>query len=219
MSLFSQITAKPWTQAQALIDNAHTGPTFALPRASLGLRVFLGVVTVLFVLLITAYGARMVQEDWRPTPPISLLWTNTVLLILGSGALQLALIGSETGRTHWLNRGVAFGGIFTLAFLGGQIVAWNQLSTLPAFEVTNPAIAFFYMITIAHALHMGGGMVALGRVTTRLWREGDTEEVQGSLGRCALYWHTLLIIWLVLFGLLFSGNENLGFLLTLCGLR
>jgi cytochrome c oxidase subunit III len=29
----------------------------------------------------------------------------------------------------------------------------------------------------------------------------------------------LLAVWLVLFGLLFSGNENLGFLLAICGLK
>jgi hypothetical protein len=29
----------------------------------------------------------------------------------------------------------------------------------------------------------------------------------------------LLAIWLLLFGLLFSGNDNLGILLTLCGIK
>ncbi len=219
MSVFSTLSVKPWTKAQVLIDDQHQGYSFALPKASLGLRVFLGVVTVLFMLMIVAYGDRMAAEDWRPTPQISLLWFNTALLILGSAALQMALIGSETGRLNWLYRGVIAGGIFTLGFLAGQIFAWEQLSQLPTFSITNPAIAFFYMITVAHALHMAGGIIALGRTAKQLWRDGDTKALRLSLGRCTLYWHYLLIVWLVLFGLLFSGNDNLGFLLAICGIR
>jgi len=53
----------------------------------------------------------------------------------------------------------------------------------------------------------------------KLWRGSDVARVRLSVGLCAVYWHFLLVVWLVLFGLLFSGNDNLGILLAICGLR
>jgi cytochrome c oxidase subunit 3 len=43
-------------------------------------------------------------------------------------------------------------------------------------------------------------------------------RVRQSVELCTLYWHFLLGVWLVLFGLLFTGN-NLDLLLKLCGIR
>ena len=78
MSFFGHLTEKPWLTAQGRIDDLHDGVAFAsVPKAKLGLRFFLAVVTVLFMLLTIAYAERMVHEDWRPAPPLQLLWLNT----------------------------------------------------------------------------------------------------------------------------------------------
>ena len=89
------------------------------------------------------------------------------------------------------------------------------------FELTNPAIALFILITGLHGLHLLGGLVAWGRTTDKLWRRDDFEagQVRQSVELCTLYWHFMLAVWLVLFVLLFSGNDNLGILLALCGIR
>jgi cytochrome c oxidase subunit 3 len=64
-----------------------------------------------------------------------------------------------------------------------------------------------------------GGLAALGRTAAQVRRGLAVAEVRLSVELCTVYWHFLLLVWLVLFGLLFSGNDNLGVLLTLCGLR
>jgi cytochrome c oxidase subunit 3 len=219
VSLFSQLTAKPWEAAQVRIDDLHQGGTFALPKAKLGLRVFFAVATVLFLLLIMAYGARMEFEDWRPAPQPRLLWLNTAMLVLSSIGMQWAQIAARRGDLEAVRNGMIAGGIFAVAFLGGQILAWRQLGSMPAFDVTSPAIGFFYLITGLHGLHLFGGLVAWYRTAARLWGGGDAVRVLLSIELCTIYWHFLLLLWLVLFGLLFSGNDNLGILLTLCGIR
>jgi cytochrome c oxidase subunit 3 len=211
--------AKPWVTTQAMVDDFHVGGTFALSKAKLGLRVFLAVVTVLFTLLILAYGSRMALEDWRPQPQLSLLWLNTVLLVLSSLAMQWAQFSARRGDIDSVWIGLLAGGFFAVAFLGGQIVAWRQLNMLVGFNITNPAIGFFFLITALHGLHLLGGLVALGRTTTKVWRGFELTHVRLSVELCTTYWHYLLLVWLVLFGLLFSGSDNLGILLTLCGLR
>jgi hypothetical protein len=100
VSILRQLTAKPWVTAQARVDDFHPGGTFALPTAKLGLRVFLAVVTVLFMLLILAYGSRMEFEDFRPAPQQRILWLNTAMLVLSSMAMQWAQVAARHGNDH-----------------------------------------------------------------------------------------------------------------------
>ena len=218
MSILQELTAKPWAMDQSAIDDRYAGHTSARTAKQLALRVFLAVVAVLFVLLITAYGGRMVYEDWRPAPQVNLLWANTLVLILSSAALQWAQYSVRRGQLDAMRVGLLFGGAFTLVFLFGQILAWRQLGTMVHFEVTNPAIAFFYLITGLHGVHLLGGLVAWGRTVAKVWGDFDAAKVRQSVELCTTYWHFLLLVWLVLFGLLFTGN-NLDLLLKLCGIR
>ena len=219
MRIFHELTRKPWLTAQEAVVDLHTSAGFALPSAKLALRMFLAVVTVLFMLLIIAYGSRMEFEDWRPSPPLGLLWLNTALLILSSLGLQWARISARRGQRDGVSLGLLAGGGFTFAFLGGQILAWRELQAMTVFDISNPAIAFFYMITGLHGLHLLGGLVAWGRTAVKLWRGFGAGELRLSVELCTVYWHFLLAVWLVLFGLLFSGNDNLGILLSICGIR
>ena len=218
MSIFHELTVKPWTTGQGEIDDLHAAPTSKRAAKRLALRVFLAVVTVLFALLVTAYGDRMAYEDWRPAPQVNLLWANTFVLILSSVALQWAQYSVRRGRMDAMRAGLLAGGTFTVVFLFGQFLAWRQLATMVYFEVTNPAIAFFYLITGLHGLHLLGGLVAWGRTVSKVWGDFDAAKVRQSVELCAVYWHFLLLVWLVLFGLLFTGN-NLDILLKLCGIR
>jgi cytochrome c oxidase subunit 3 len=219
VNLFHQLTEKPWAPTQGNVVQLHDGSAFSVPTATLGLRVFLTVVTVLFSLLVMAYGSRMEFEDWRPAPSQRLLWLNTAMLVLSSVAMQWARIAARRGEIDRVTIGLMGGGIFTLGFLGGQVLAWRQLNMMVAFDITNPAIGFFYLITALHGLHLLGGLVAWGRTTAKVFLGIDVVHMRLSVELCAVYWHFLLLVWLILFGLLFSGNDNLGILLTICGIR
>jgi cytochrome c oxidase subunit III len=219
MAFFRQLTEKPWAPVQGNVVQLHDGSAFSVPTATLGLRVFLAVVTVLFSLLIMAYASRMEFEDWRPAPQQSLLWLNTAMLVLSSVAMQWAKIAARRDELDGVTTGLVAGGAFAIAFLGGQLLAWRQLNMMVVFDITNPAIGFFYLITALHGLHLLGGLVAWGRTTAKVWRGLDVIHMRLSVELCSVYWHFLLLVWLVLFGLLFSGNDNLGILLAICGIR
>ena len=209
---------KPWAADQGKVDDLYAGAASTGLAKKLALRVFLAVVAVLFMLLVTAYGGRMVYEDWRPAPQVNLLWANTLMLILSSVALQWAQYSVRRGQMDSMRVGLLAAGAFTVVFLFGQLLAWRQMGAMVYFQVTNPAIAFFYLITGLHALHLLGGLVAWGRTVTRVWGDFEVAKVRQSVELCTVYWHFLLLVWLVLFGLLFTGN-NLDLLLKLCGIR
>ena len=204
--LVRRLQTKPWIE-QGIIE--EQGAVDA-PAPRVGLWVFLAVVTSLFVLFSMVYNMRSQFPDWRSLPDPSLLWVNTGLLILGSVALQLARGAAARDDLAGLKRNLTAGGVLTIAFLVGQLIAWRQLTTAGYYMATNPADAFFYILTGLHGLLMLGGLWFWGRASLAVWKgleKSTTIEVSGVRLRvqlCSVYWHYLLLIWLVLFSLLLS---------------
>ena len=96
-------------------------------------------------------------------------------------------------------------GLLTSAFVIGQFVAWQQLQANGQFVNTNPANAFFYLLTGVHALHIVGGMYVWARATIKIVRGSDDGAgIRRSIELCTIYWHFLLLVWLILFGLMLS---------------
>lgn len=219
MNILRQLTEKPWEQRSGAGLALEAGYRSDTPATTVGLKLFLCVVSVLFSLLVVAYAERMAYEDWRPTPRQWLLWLNTALLIVSSIAFQWASVSIQRDRLEDAKTGLLGAGLFATGFLIGQLWAWRQLNAMIVFDIRNPAIAFFYLITALHGLHLLGGMVAWGKTVHDLWAGQDPARTRLQVRLCAIYWHFLLLLWLVLFALLFSGNDNLGVLLAICGLR
>ena len=193
---------KPWVAGHGRVVDLHDRRAFFLPTATLGLRVFLAVITVLFSLMVVAYSDRMMVEDWQPLPKPWLLWLNTATLIASSAGLQWASMSARRREIDGVRAGLLAGGVFAFAFLAGQLVAWQELADLGYFAASNPANAFFYLVTAVHGLHLLGGLVAWGRTSNKVWRGTGVIQVRLSVELCAVYWHFLLLVWLILFGLL-----------------
>ncbi|HEX2726908.1 MAG TPA: cytochrome c oxidase subunit 3 [Beijerinckiaceae bacterium] len=196
-----RIASKPWLEPGAAGELPGTGVS-AIPMAKVGLGVLLASLGALFGLFISAYVMRMGFADWRPVPKPTLLWINTGMLMLSSAALQWARGAADRKDPASVRTGVLAAAGAALAFVAGQLLAWQQLSGSGYFVASNPASSFFYLITGLHGLHLLGGLVALGLVTARAWRGGEPGKLPLSLDLCSMYWDFLLLIWLVLFGLL-----------------
>jgi cytochrome c oxidase subunit III len=196
-----RLMAKPWLEEGPLGDFPPAGAS-SVPAAKIGLGVFLAVVGCLFALFFSAYSMRMHMGEWSPLPLPKLLWLNTGVLVLSSAALQGAQHAAQRGQMDGMIAGLLAGGASALAFLGGQLLAWRELTEAGYFVATSAANAFFYTLTAVHGLHLLGGLAALGRTAGKLWRGFDLEQVRLSVELCAIYWHFLLLVWLVMFGLL-----------------
>src|SRR5207249_2168831 len=151
---------------------------------------------------------RLNLTDWRALPVPRLLWFNTGVLIVSSVALQWAYMAARRNDLDGVVVGLFAGGASAVTFLVGQLLVWQQLNVAGYFLASNPANAFFYLITAAHGLHLIGGLVALGRTTARMWRGVEMIQLRLSVELCAIYWHFLLLVWLVLLGLLTGWTEN-----------
>ncbi len=202
-----RLTAKPWLEEGPIGNFPGTG-AIGQPAAKIGLGVFLAVVGSLFALFISAYSMRMNMVDWRALPVPRLLWFNTGVLVLSSVALQWAYMAARRNDIDGVILGLLAGGASAVTFLVGQLLAWQQLNVAGYFLASNPANSFFYLITAAHGLHLMGGLVALGRTTAKVWRGAAMAQLRLSVELCAIYWHFLLLVWLVLLGLLTGWTDS-----------
>ncbi|MGI9305127.1 MAG: cytochrome c oxidase subunit 3 [Gammaproteobacteria bacterium] len=201
--LRQSLNTRPWAE-QGLIGHYHDGGAIPAPAVKVGLWVFLAVATSLFALFLSAYAIRMDLGDWTPLPDPPLLWLNTGVLVLGSIFFQRAKNSARREQLEGVRVGLILAGLFTFLFLIGQLWAWQQLNDEGYFLTSNPANAFFYVLTAVHGLHLLGGLWVWARATLRVYNGFEAEHVRLSVELCTLYWHFLLLVWLVLFGLLIS---------------
>jgi cytochrome c oxidase subunit III len=206
--LFRQtINVQPW-QAQIAGHEVH-GAAFERPAAKTALWVFLGVATSLFALFIGAYAMRLNFLDWNPLPQPRLLIANTAVLVVASLAMEWTAFAARRGDIDRVRKGLAVSGVLTIAFLIGQLVVWRQLADAGYFMATSAATAFFYLLTAVHGVHVLGGLVAWGRSSVRAFGAADPGRIRLGVELCAIYWHFLLVIWVVLFAVLVSNYLGL----------
>ena len=179
--------------------------TFRIPAPKIGLWAFLATATFLFSMLFSAYLGdigHMGMPGWRSLPMPWVLWVNTVLLLLSSVALQWAWIAVRRGHEGGLRFAMLTAGVLAALFVLGQLEVWRQLSAAGVFLATNPISSFFYLITALHGLHVLGGLVAWGRTMGKTWKGIYTAQNHLGVELCAIYWHFLLLAWLVMFSLI-----------------
>ncbi|MGH8509708.1 MAG: cytochrome c oxidase subunit 3 [Gammaproteobacteria bacterium] len=199
------LNTKPWIEQQHPIASIRGEGALSLPPVKVGLGVFLAVATSLFALFISAYFMRRMGADWTRLADPTVLWWNTALLCLGSIYFQRTRAAAQRGQIDGVKVGLLAGGAFTFAFLAGQLWAWRQLNASGFYVAANPASDFFYLLTALHGLHLLGGLWVWGRTTAKVWRGGfEVAAVRLSVELCTVYWHFLLVVWLILFGLLLS---------------
>jgi cytochrome c oxidase subunit III len=198
-----------------------------LRRARLGLLVALTPVLMLFVSFTSAYVVRQglptldprtnqLVRDWIPVKLPTLLFVNTVVLLLSSVGMELArrqtklaavaaatkspgeVPVTEEGKTPWLAMTVALGALF----LFGQWMAWKQLAASGFYVATTPSSSFVYLLTGAHAVHLMGGVLALlvAGLFVLLRRPVTTRSIVVDV--TGWYWHFMAALWVYIFALL-----------------
>ncbi len=206
MSLFSRLTEKSWETP----GGEHIDPTlYRPPAARVGVIVYFGVITVLFTLVTSAYVMRMgmpgmghgAMGDWRPMPEPPLLWINSFVLLLSSVAWEVARIGARKGRAETMRHALLGAGALGILFLAGQLLLWREFLASGYYASSNPANAFFYLITALHGLHLAGGLFFWVRAVLGLRAGAD---VRLPVELCAVYWHFLLLVWALMLALLIS---------------
>ncbi|MDQ3710832.1 MAG: cytochrome c oxidase subunit 3 [Acidobacteriota bacterium] len=180
----------------------------AEPHSSNKLRIamwfLLLVVMMTFGGLIAAYiviSTNGVME-WQPFALPIQVWISTVLILASSVTYKIAhsMLSADKQQKakSWLLATTVFGGMF----IASQLLAWVELVQRGVYVQSNPYAGFFYILTAVHAVHVIGGIAALGYILLRTWQATASDEelfkrkqLSNSVG---WYWHFMDGLWIFL---------------------
>ncbi len=170
----------------------------------IGIWVALVSVAMLFIALTSAYiWVQANRTTWVGLEPPSMLWATTAVIVLSSVAFELARRMLRQNHyasfARWMGMTTLLGTLFVI----GQLVAWRQLVAQGLYVNTNPHSSFFYLLTSLHAVHLLGGIIALGYLTVMAVRNRIGIRQRHATGAMATYWHFMGVLWIYLFVLLF----------------
>lgn len=181
---------------------AERGPISA---PALGMILFISSEVMFFAGLFGAYFTiRSRAAAW---PPAGIEGSEIVMpalataVLVGSSFTAHRAVGSAersdaTGASAWLAITMAMGA----AFLAAQGFEYSELG----FSVADHSYGtLFYTMTGFHALHVAGGLVALGLVWLKNARGDLREGRAGSAVAVGYYWHFVDVVWLLLFAVLY----------------
>jgi cytochrome c oxidase subunit 3 len=169
---------------------------------------------VLLIVLMTFGGiigayvviATNAAAEWQPFDLPIQVWISTAIILVSSVSYHYAKLlthkDEQAQARKWLLITTALGA----TFISSQILAWTALVSRGLYLRGNPYAGFFYLLTAIHALHVIGGIIALGVVVLRGWyptRDPDEYRYRKNLTTAVgWYWHFMGALWIVLFVLL-----------------
>lgn len=162
------------------------------------------VVLMTFGGLISAYIVVSTNGvlEWNPFDLPKQIWVSTFLILASSITYQIAQAAlnkeNQIKAKNYFLATTVFGGMF----IASQLLAWFALAKSGVYVASNPYAGFFYILTAVHAVHVIGGITALGFIILRVWREtGSSEELikrRQVVGAVGWYWHFMDGLWIFL---------------------
>jgi cytochrome c oxidase subunit III len=163
-------------------------------------------IVMFFMAMASAYiYLRANSTRWVPLHLPWIIWGNTALLLLSSGAMELARRRLALADVAQFRKLWAVATTLGVLFLIGQLVAWRQFVLAGFYVSTNQASSFFYIFTGLHGLHLLGGICALLYVS---FRKFEKAKVSRSVAAevASYYWHFMDGLWIFLLTLLYLGK-------------
>ena len=144
--------------------------------------------------------------EWQPFALPIQVWVSTLIILASSITYHLGKLSVERNDQQAAKKWLIVTTVLGAAFISSQLLSWLALVNRGLYMASNPYAGFFYIMTAVHAVHVLGGIAALGAILLRVWY--PTESADNIVGRSTLaqvvgwYWHFMGGIWIVIFILL-----------------
>lgn len=180
-----------------------------------GVRIFLVSLGILFATTLIAFLVIRIQikDSWPTDLPAlpGLLLLSTGVMILSSVTLQRAMSGVRGNRPARTRSMMVVTLGLGLGFLVLQGMCWWSWLEVVSGRWGESAeyrfaLSNFYVLTGLHALHVIGGLIPMFVVTRRAFGRGYTPDDCAGITYCAMYWHFLDGVWVILYLSLLIGT-------------
>ncbi|MCC9598991.1 cytochrome c oxidase subunit 3 [Stieleria sp. JC731] len=178
--------------------------------------IFIGSLLVFFVTSILLYGLYVYSRRNDPRSAIELpgaFLVSTIFLVSISGLVHWAT--RTVRRDRFGQTAILLGASTFAAIVFTVIQCWAMLKMLlgsDAFAGTGQGVAgMVIVLAVLHALHVLGGIIALGIVAARASIGLYDHERHWPVDFAAQYWHFLDIVWLCMMLAFWCTTGGFGF--------
>jgi cytochrome c oxidase subunit 3 len=145
--------------------------------------------------------------NWLTFNLPSLFYVSTAIIIVSSGTMYWAQQAIKSNNTAAVKIGLMLTFLLGLTFCFTQIQAWKALAASGIFFAGKQSTlsgSILYVITFMHFMHLLGGLIALFFTQLANLRGKYSAQKHLGLSLCAIFWHFLDILWVILFLFLYS---------------
>ena len=163
----------------------------------------MGSILMFFGGLTSAYIVRKPEGNWLEFVLPEYFTFSTIIIIVSS--IILFFVKGQLRKNNSAFQLVLSVLLLGLLFTFFQFKGWQQLIAQGVYltgEGSNASGSFLYVLTLAHLVHLFGGLIALLYVTIQSKKKVFTIENSLAIDLTSLYWHFLALLWLFVFALL-----------------
>ena len=128
------------------------------------------------------------------------LWLSTGLLLVVSAGLHFAIYAAKRSRfiPVMVRTTIALGAALVFLLVQSDAMSYLVLQTRSFDKSAFSPYPYTVVLAFLHALHVLAGLVGLLIVTTKAYLRLYDHEKHLGLEVCAIYWHFLDIVWVVM---------------------
>jgi len=160
--------------------------------------VAMGSLIMMFAGLTSAFIVKSSQTGWKPVTLPSVFWASTIVILLSSGTIFLALRSFKERNITGYRLLMIATLLLGAAFIGLQWVGFEKLWDQQITFKGSGAGQFLYVIFGFHALHVAGGILALLVLVTKTFVEEVKIYSSVPTEIAVTYWHFVDLLWIYL---------------------
>jgi cytochrome c oxidase subunit 3 len=161
--------------------------------------VALGSIVMMFAGLTSAYVVKREQPNWTTFDMPRIFWYSTMIMLASSLTIQVALRSFKDREMRRYRALVVATLCMGIVFVVLQWIGFNQIWHQGITLKGAGAAQFLYIIFGLHALHVLGGVIALGIMFIRAFNRRYRSYNPVPIEIAATYWHFVDLLWIYLF--------------------
>jgi cytochrome o ubiquinol oxidase subunit 3 len=124
---------------------------------------------------------------------------ETACLLLSSFTCGLATIGARMHSGLWFHGAMAVTFVLGAAFIGIEVHEFADMVARGAGPTRSAFLSAFFTLVGCHGLHVTAGLLWLLTMMAQVFAKGYRPDILRRILCFGLFWHTLDIIWVALF--------------------
>lgn len=183
------------------------GPASQRVVVGYGFWIFLLSDIIMFAAFFAAYavlsGATADGPAARELFDLRTTAVQTGCLLSSSFTCGLASIAVDQRRQLWTQLALLLTGLLGFAFLVLEVREFADFVARGAGPSRSAFLSAFFTVVGCHGVHVTAGLLWLGTMMAQFWAKGFRQNTLHRYLCFSLFWHTLDIIWVALFSLVY----------------